>query len=395
MYFSRIFAIIDLYIINVLNMKKILVFTSLFFLASTANAAELMAPKNKENPNFTISASEQHKNLYAAAPNLTVNSKTLGDLTAAGGTVTLIGEVENGLLLAGGNLSVSGPVGGNARIAGGNINISTSIMGDLVVVGGNVTISQKASIGGDLILAAGNVILEAPVAGKINFVGGNLTVNSKVSGGINARLTDRLVFGPQAEVLGNITYKAPVKAVIDTGAKLGPLTYNPAKDNSKAKIATILTAALVIKLLAWMLASWLLLKLRKKRVLETVEIMQKKPWESLGFGLLALVGWPIVTVLVLLTAVGYYVAIILALVYVLLLLIGALLSALFVGHLAMHYLTKASESVPAWQTAVLGVVLWQLIKFIPIVGWLTCAIIFLMVLGAMVRILKHQLTHND
>lgn len=372
-------------------MKKILVLASLFLFASSANAAELMAPKKSESPNFTISASEQHKNLYAAAPNLTVNSKTLGDLTAAGGTVTLIGEVENGLLLAGGNLSVSGPIGGNARIVGGNVNISTSISGDLVIVGGNVTISQKASIGGDLILAAGNVILEAPVAGKINFVGGNLTVNSKINGGINARLTDRLIFGPQAEVLGNVTYKSPVKALIDGGARLGQLTYNPSVDNSKAKIATILTAALVIKLLAWMLASWILLKIRKNRIKEVVEIMQKKPWESLGYGLLALVAWPIVTVLILLTAVGYYAAIILALVYILLLLIGGLISSLFVGHLAMHYLTKASQNVPAWQIAVLGVVLWQLISYVPIIGWLTCAIIFLMVFGSMMRLVKQQI----
>ena len=118
--------------------------------------------------------------------------------------------------------------------------------------------------------------------------------------------------------------------------------------------------------------------------------MQQKHWESLGIGLLGLIAWPLVAILVLITAVGYYVSVILGVVYVLLVLFSALMSALFLGSLAWHYLNKGQE-VPSWQIAVLGVILWELLAFIPVLGWLVCAIIYLMVFGSLMRILKQQI----
>jgi hypothetical protein len=277
---------------------------------------------------------------------------------------------------------------------GGNINLSTSVGGDLVIAGGNITLSDKASVGGDLVIAGGNVIVNAPIVGNIKFVGGDLTVNSQVGGNIDANISQRLTFGPGAVVTGKTSYKSPKAAIVDKNAKLGAIIFTPRQGGERTGIKAVLTAALLIKLLAWILATWLLLHLRKNFVKESQAIMQQKPWESLGIGLLGLIGWPIVTVLVLLTAVGYYVAVILAIFYVLLLLFSALMAAIFLGSLSWHYLSKGQE-VANWQVAVLGVILWQLLSFIPVLGWLVCAVVYLMVMGSLVKLLKKEISTNN
>ncbi|MBL8030587.1 MAG: hypothetical protein JNN11_05060 [Candidatus Doudnabacteria bacterium] len=377
-------------------MKKILAIVALLLVTTSVQAAELMAPQSEKEANLNISASEVHKNLYVAAPNLSVNGKTEGDLTAAGGTVTLEGQVEDDLILAGGNLFVNGPIGGNARIAGGNINVSSRVAGDLVVAGGNVILSERAIVEGDLVVVGGSVVINAPIKGSVRFVGGELTLNSKVDRDVNIRATSRVVVDSKAEVVGKLSYKSPVEVVVKDGASLNEVVYTPmAKKDNRAKLAGFFTATLVIKLLAWMLAAWLLLVLRRTKLENVLATVKSQPWESLGFGFLALIGWPIAVLVVALTIVGYYVALVLGLAYVAALLIASLMSAIFVGNLAMGYLAKGEKHVPSWQIAVLGVLLWQLLSLIPIVGWVVKAAVFVMVLGALFKYIKSELKEKS
>lgn len=373
-------------------MKKIFAMALLLVLTTSVQAAELMAPRDEKEANLNISATEVHRNLYVAAPNLSVNGKTEGDLVSAGGTVTLEGQVEDDLLLAGGNLFVNGPIGGDARIAGGNINVSSKIGGDLVVAGGNVILSERSEVGGDLIVAGGSVVINAPIKGSVRFVGGELTLNSKVDRDVNVRATSRLVVDSKAEIVGKLSYKSPDQAVIKQGAKLNAVSYVPmAKQDNRAKLAGFFTAALVIKLLAWMLGAWILLVLRRNKLEKVLSSVRAQPWESLGFGFLALVGWPVATLVIALTIVGYYVALVLGLSYILMLLAAGLMSALFVGFWAMEYLAKGEKHVPSWQVAVLGVLIWQLLALVPLVGWVIKAAIFVMALGALFKYVKGEL----
>lgn len=371
-------------------MKKIIAIALFLLLALPAYAAEFAVPTDKNDANVNIGAGQTHKNLYAAAPNLTITGLTKGDLTAAAGVFTLDGEVEKNLLAGGGNMFINGRVGETARIGGGNINVSSQIGGDLLVGGGNVTITEKASVGGDLLVGGGNVIINSPVKGSLRVAGGNVAINSKIEGDVNATVGQKLSFGPSAEVLGKIYYKSPSRAAIDPAAKLGAVNYTPA-ENRSAGIKAVASIAFAIKLLAWMLAAWLLLYLRSGKILGLFEGVRKTPWANLGIGLLGLIGWPLVTVLVLFTAVGYYVAAFLGLFYVLLLMLSALLSAVFLGQFALSYLNKPHEQSPAWQIAVLGVVLWEILKFVPVLGWLVCAVTYLMVFGALMKAVKENL----
>lgn len=368
--------------------KASLVFAMLLMLALPASAAEVIAP-HQGDPNLVVGSGETHKNLYVAGGQLTVNADTNGDLTAAGGTVAVIGKVQQELLLAGGNLDVSGAVGGTARIAGGNVTVSAPVGGDLVVAGGNVNLTGQGGVSGDLVVAGGNVIINMPVSGNVSVMGGSVTIDAKISGAVKVRATRDLNFGSSAEVAGRIDYSGPQAAQVAGGAKTSQINYTHwTPGNNGGRLAGLLTIAFLFKLIAWLIAAWVLLRLRKKFILSLAEDFRASPWQNLGWGFLFLVATPIAAVLLFVVLIGYYLGFILGLAYLLTLVIANLISSIVLGYLLLRWLSKPSEEPVEWQAILIGVVVWQLLGFIPFLGWLVMAIIFLMVIGAGIKRLK-------
>lgn len=376
-------------------MKKIstiCLFLAGFLFIPGALAADLVGPESKQDQNVVISSAETHKNLYTAGGNVTVNGDVLGDLTVAGGMVTVEGVVEKDLFVAGGNLFINGKVGETARVAGGNINITAPIGGDLLIGGGNITISEKSSIDGDLLIGGGNVNINAPVKGSVKIGGGNVYINSKIDGDVKIKISKDLVFGPKADIQGKVSYEAPRLAVFKDGSKVPNAEFTKwQKPSYKGRIAGIITAALLIKLLAWVLMGLVLVKFRKQSIQNMFISIVEKPWESLGIGLLALIVVPILSVLLLITAVGYYIAVSLLALYVFLLLMACILSALFLGFIILKYLNKPAESLVNWQSVLIGVVALLLIKIIPFLGWIIAFVLFLLVFGSIIKTIKELL----
>lgn len=386
------------------NKSKIaIVSLSIFAASGAAMAAEFKAPEKDGDPNVTISAGETHKNLYTAGANVIANGQTFGDLFAAGGMVSVIGDVEADANLAGGSLSVSGKIGGDARVAGGNITISSPVGGDLLVAAGNVLITEKSSIGGDLLVAGGNVVLEAPVKGSLRAAGGNVTINSKIDGNVQVVVSGRgnnqgnLVFGPKAEILGKIIHKGPKEAVIKDGARLPAIDYTfySGKRDAARFWGGLLTLVFLIKLIAWFLAGWLLVRYRKSGLSRIVQSIREKPMENLGLGLAGLVVIPIVIILLLVVFVGYYIAGILAFSYGVLLMISGLLAAIFLGAWLIKLIKKTDGFAVDWQAVALGVAVLAVLRLVPILGWLVCFVVFLMALGAVLRLVKKEWSEEN
>ena len=361
--------------------------------SSAAYAAEFVGPANNEDQNIVVGAAETHKNLYVAGPNVTVNGNTQGDLYAAGGMVSVEGTVKKDLALAGGNLFLNGAVGEDARIAGGNITISAPIFGDLLIGGGNVTLSEKASVGGDLIIGGGNVNINAPIKGSVKIAGGSVYINSKIGGEVKVQVSKNLTFGPKSEILNKVAYQAPKTAVFQAGSQVPNAEFTLRQHPSGTKaFSALITAAFLVKVLAWIIAGLILVRLRKQLSHKIFVSMREKPWENLGLGLLGLVVVPIVVILLLISFVGYYLAFIAGAAYAIILLLANIYAAVMIGYLILKYLSKPVDMPVDWQAVVIGVVVLTLLKLIPIVGWLVFLVVFLMVLGAMARIIKHSLT---
>lgn len=358
------------------------------FLGHAALAAEFIAPSKQDNGNVTVSGSETHRNLYTAGANVTLNGPTTGDLYVAGSSVTLNGNVERDLMTAAGTININAPIGGNAHVAGGNLTINSAVNGDLMIVGGNVTLTEKAAIAGDLVIGGGNLIVDGPVAGDVRVGGGKVSINGKVNGDVYARVTDQLTFGSNSEVVGKVQLKSPKEAVVSQGAKVSSIDYTKIEVKKGDRGARgWFTFGFLIKLIASFIAGWLLLHFARRFSTDSSSLIRTGFWPSLGIGLVFLIVTPIIGILLFVTVVGYYLAILLFLFYAFALMIAGLIMMIFAGSWLWGLVNKRQIGRSDWLTLIVGVIVIGLVSLIPVVGWLAILVLFLAALGSAVRIM--------
>jgi hypothetical protein len=357
------------------------------FACVPAIAADVVMPSGQD-ANTNIGSGETHRNLYTVGGNLSVNGTTQGDLTAAGGMVTVAGRVEQEALIAGGNISMGGPVGGTARIAGGNVSVNGPVGGDLVVVGGNVNVTGGAAVSGDLLAGTGNLILDAPVGGTVRIGGGSVTINSKIGGDVFVMAGRQLVFGPQADVGGTVHYSGTQEAVVQPGANVKNIQFTllqkPAVN--KNALAGFFAAAAIIKFIALLIAAFILAGVLKSGTSWVAGEAFRRPWSNLGVGFLAVIAAPAAIIILFATVVGFLAALILGAAYALAMLLVSVFASIAIGYLVLKWFSVPLERAKPWQAVLIGVVLWSLLGLIPFIGWLADAAVFLMVFGALIRI---------
>ena len=154
------------------------------------------------------------------------------------------------------------------------------------------------------------------------------------------------------------------------------------------ELAGLLTLAFLVKLLAWLIAAFVLMHFRKNFIATLTEEFRKKPWQNLGLGLIVLIVPPVLAAILFITFVGYYLAFLTGTMYLLLLLAGNLISAIVLGYVLLAKLNKPGEMPVDWQAILIGVVIWCLLPFIPILGWVIMLVVFTMVVGAGAKLLK-------
>jgi hypothetical protein len=365
-------------------------------LAPMAHAAEFIAPGG-DNGTVTLSSDQTHGNLYIAGGNVTVNSTVEGDLFAAGGNITIGGEIRGDIMVAGGTVIINNTVTGDVRVAGGTVNINAPVNGDLLVGAGTLVLSEKALIGGekgsDVVVSGGSVVIDsATIRAGVRIYGGQVRFNSSSLGDLYVEANEGLTFGPKSNIAGKITYHGPQEAVVEPGSNAAGIDFHKTERRSghmKAAWAGLFTLGFLIKILAMLLAAWLFLKIRPRRFRHSIDSMYTNPWLNLGIGVVGLIVAPIVSIILLFTFVGWYVGLIGLLVYALLLLVSGLLAAVFTGSLILKWLTKKERQMD-WQAILIGVVVLSLLKLIPIVGWLLCAVLFLMAFGALMRVIRND-----
>ncbi|HEV7448948.1 MAG TPA: hypothetical protein VGP13_00205, partial [Candidatus Paceibacterota bacterium] len=283
-----------------------------------------------------------------------------------------------------GTLVINGSVGGDVRVLGGKVTINGPVKGDVLMLAGTLTVTEKASIGSDLVMSAGTLDLNGPVAGSVRIAGGSVTINSKINGAVSVHISDQLVFGAQADIASPVAYTGRQAAVVRDGAKVGQINFTPEKSNKKG-ILGLLGALAGLKLLAGIFAGLLLVYLLPKRSGHIIENMRRRPWANLGMGFLALIVIPVVSLVLTVILIGYYVAFIVLLVYLLCLAFAGLLAGIFLGAWLIKLLTKKPAMVLDWQAVLVGMVLFGLVAFIPLVGWIFDLALLLIAFGALVQ----------
>lgn len=385
-----------------------LLFVSLIFLFAPHAEATF-----GEKKTIVVSQEETINETYFAKGETIIISGTINnDAYITGAQVTIDGEINGDLFVAGGNVVLNGRVIQDARIAGGQITINGAVERNLTVLGGNSTISNTARINGSVIGANGNITISSPVPDEVAIAAGNATIDSAIGKDLRA-MVGNLTLGANARIGNDLTYWSDEMANLQSGAQIGgdimyhsvdlpkgdkwagtnsAIMYNT--EQKKQIIASIMVTAAFISILASMLLGYVLFSLFPIYVKKTTDIIDKRPLTSIGVGFIALIAMPITALLLMATVIGFPLGLVVLLSYGLMLCLGKVLIAYFVGLKIFTYFDKKTKKM--WYL-LLGLVCIELLSFIPLIGALVKLIVLVTGLGILVltkKTLYHDMRHH-
>lgn len=301
--------------------------------------------------------------LYASAGTVRIDGTVEGDLVATGGQVTVAGEVGGDVIAGAGTVTITGRVAGDVRAGAGQVTVDGSIGEDLLVGSGALTISSTGEIGEDLVFGTGNTTLDGRVVGNVLGSTGRYDRAGEVGGTEDVR--------------------------ISRGRE--PAAPETAGDRVLDAVKRFVVLLAVGALLLW-LAPW--------SVKGPAAALRRRPWASLGIGLLGLIGivvafFAIVLAMVLLSLlfglitlgelVGLAVftgivaiVLLLFLVYLTFSFLTHLVVALTLGRLAVRGDTRGQR----WAALAVGILVVVVLTSIPAVGGWVGFLIVVFGLGA-------------
>jgi hypothetical protein len=359
--------------------------SALFALPFAASAAQFKA---EENPSLGTGETVQG-NLYMGGGNVSSAGNVRGDLIVGGGNIIVSGPIQNDLLAGGGSITVTSDIGGDLRIGGGNITVQGKVAGDAIIGGGQVTIGG-AGVGGDAAIGGGAITLTAPVTGNVKIGGGEVKIDAPVRGNVEI-MAEKVTLGPRAVIEGNLTYSANEAATMQEGAVVRGETEfkqieQPSNGISAAAIGAFFTLAPLAKLLMSFAGALAIYLIFPRYARELIADFTAKPLENLGRGFVTFIVMPVGSIILMLTIIGVPLGAIGLLGFIITMIFVSLIAPIVTGSVVHAWIWKPAEYQVNWWIIMMGVVIYFLLGFVPLVGWLAKFGIMLISLGAAVAL---------
>lgn len=291
------------------------------------------------------------------------------DAYLAGGQVSVDGTVDGDLLVAGGTVTVTGSINGNLRVMAGQVLITGKIKGNTTVLGGSVEATENAVFEGNLVLGSGSVVINAPVSGDINVAAGSIRLGSKadIKGNINYVSEDDLTLSDTATVSGMIK-------------KTEAPNYNPPSkkdvDNLFSGIGTFFSLTSIVTTLIIGLFMIRFLPNYTKKAADTIN---QKFLSSFALGILALLIIPVVIIILMVTLIGFPLALLLGMVFLFYLYIVRIFAMVAIGTKLASWIKLKTSS---YWIFVIGLAGYYILSMIPILGFFIKMFIFIASFGA-------------
>lgn len=305
--------------------------------------------------------------IYALGDRVGIQHAIDGDAFIAGGVIDIEGPVDGDVFAAGETLSVSGRVADDTFAAGNIVDIATEATEDVFAAGATITISPVTVATGSAYLAGDNVVIGGDIAGDVWVAGGeiHITDGTTIGGDLRSYAEAEPVLGDNVTIGGEVQHSARTAAPHSTKSDV--------LDWVRSVVALFIGAAVLLYLMP---AS-------SQRVVDTAA---KKPAIAFGLGVLWLLLVVPVIVVLFITFIGAPLAVLLIGVAIAVFVAAWLYSALVIGERAFGWITKKPVTTLSWQHALLGAVILSVLSFVPIVGWLVAAIIFIAALGSVLLV---------
>lgn len=290
---------------------KLLLTTAIAFLLMLTSEGPLHAEVRRGNEVLIAKGEVIEDDVYVFAKTVEVNGTIAGDLIVAGQHITINGSVDGDLIAAAQQVLVNGKVTDDVRIAGQVLTVQDGAdIGDDLIAGGYSLECTKAShIGGEVkyagfqCLFAGHVEKKTILASKNCQLSGSFgdDIEASAGGGNYASagywgaeiptVSPGLTIAESADIAGNLNYQSPREALIDPESTIAGQVEYSHLESAEALPPTIASRAVAFakQCYALSLVGLLVVYSCPKWTGQVVTNIQRRPFTSFGFGVLALI----------------------------------------------------------------------------------------------------------
>ncbi len=341
----------------VIPMRKFFVFILTALLVSVP-LAKVDAISYDESNELVARTTPVADDYYAAGEQIITDTSIEWDFLGAAGSIKLQGEITQDVNAAAGNIYVSASVWDDLRVAGGSIVLDAPVAGDVIIFGGEIHLTDKAIIQGDVVIMWGEVHIDGTIIGNATINAGSLYFDGVVQGNTELGLGDNVSIGLDAAMEKNVTYTAQDKLLaleeIAQWTVLFTQSSLPQGDHIKDNIIKIGTGFFLTKWIGLVVFALLLLCFAKNLFGAAGESIREKPLRSFSYGLLLLIGLPVLAIAFFISVIGVPVWFFVIALYIFFFVFAELVS---LAVLTKWIETFYSRQATWWQTTILIVVL--------------------------------------
>lgn len=322
----------------------------------------------------------------SAGDQVTLDEYVPGNVYLAAGRVNLDDRVGGSAFVTGGDVAITGSVGRNLYAAGGDLRIEGEVEGNVRAAGGKVRVPRGAKLRKDVTLAGGSVEMEGDVGGDLEAYGESIVINGAIGGDLELAGED-IRIGPDTRVAGRLEYRTGGTFVMDPQAQIAKgideLDVDDHDGLRRFGRGAKLVGGAMFSFGVLLLGALLILGLPAFSR-EAAATIRREWWESAGVGFVMLIGVPFVIAILMITIIGIPLALMMIFGYIVLLMLGYLVAALFIGDLALERLGGERVKSLGWRVLflLLALIALSIVRHVPLIGGLAVAILFVAGIGA-------------
>lgn len=337
-------------------------------------------------------------NFIKAASIIEINGPVNGDVIAAGTSIIINGPVAGDVIVAGATVRITGSVGGSVRAVGSLVEVSGAVEHNVWIAGDSVLISEEATVGWDVYAAGATADVRSVVGGNVWLAGASVILDGTVGKDVKLMVGNdgQAVLNSNAKVSGNLDYSASIEdqLVLREGAEvLGETSMSEVEMHAEFDFDEAFGAAAVffkvITLFSLLVVGLILVTLLPKLTVRIYDEMIKRPWPSIGWGVVYIIITPIIAVLLMITVIGIPLGLILVPLYFIGIYIAKVSAGFAIGLLILNKIGKDGKYKGSliWPL-VLGLAIFVVLSSIPVIGPIVKIIAVLWALGAALTIKK-------
>ncbi len=299
------------------------------------------------------------KDLFQAGEKVKINEELDGTAFLAGNKVEVLKPIKGISFIAGNDVSI-GAKQQYIFTAGANIDIEGEVLNDSFIAGSIVKIKKESKLSRDAYIFAEDLTIEGTVDRNIYIYGSEVTLSGTFNG--NVTVLANTINAKNATIKGKIKYNedASVKNLDD---KIKKETFKVQQVDLKSIVSSAIKSFIQLAIL-----SILLVFLFEKIFKKFNTIAKDNIWKVIAIGLAALIGVPIVSLMLLFTGFLAPIGVILGILFGII----VYLSNIFSGYVLGIYIDKKfmNKSMNKYISTIIGLALIFVLSYIPYIGGL-------------------------